>query len=83
VEFILVRDLEQRRRVVDSGVMPKDYSEKEDWEKDTVILIQGEEDQKSRMRSGRRIIARKENARLAHSGFSDLRDKRPSPERVR
>jgi nitroreductase len=45
-EFILVKDFEQRRRVVDLGVMAKDYSEKEveketrsmtEWEKEAYL----------------------------------------------
>lgn len=45
-EFILVRDFEQRKRVVDLGVMAKDYAEKEveeatktmtDWEKEVYL----------------------------------------------
>lgn len=45
-EFILVRDLELRRRVVDEGVMARDYSEQEvaratramsDWEKEVYV----------------------------------------------
>lgn len=45
-EFILIKDLKQRKRVVELGVMAKDYSEKEaeeatrsmtDWEKEAYL----------------------------------------------